>query len=519
MHLQEVMHSAVEEPLDVHLPFASEGEPIESEGGAYVGEYRLRGCESSIIDEAALHRIDLPLHLLGKGLREGWSTSLEEVDLPCFGTVGISETFLTQGTDPAVGLIPPKLDGNSLVVDDDLGPVTVEAFAGRTDAVALILAHCKIACRIGSRRTKERGLLFSEAFLVAISIGKAGIPFPELGIGHIGIDTLLHEQLHVRFRMKAAIRGELGFVEYIGSADSSKVLPRALHHRLQERMFLGCAVGFGMDDDLVLVIDDRYAVIALDHAVGGLHGGALVVGDVALYGLILLTRLVVMLFEPCPDLLDVLLEGGNILLFLSGHDFVLFRSVRLSMAGDDLPDDPLHLLFLSGKVILGTAPFLGGIGGELAAVDGKHLLADEVKLITDEEDFEKEVDDLLIQGGDEVGNGGEVGGRITREGHEDNVLLAALLYLPAGGDAPGIGVEDDLQEDGGVIGRGAGIVIGVAGIEHGEVEFLVDQVIEGILEGAREDLLVKGDGNELALTVIVLFVACHPVPPCGGVMA
>ena len=60
------------------------------------------------------------------------------------------------------------------------------------------------------------------------------------------------------------------------------------------------------------------------------------------------------------------------------------------MAGDDLADDLLHLLFLFGKVFFGTAPFLGGIGGELYPVDGKDLLADEVQLVTDEEDFEKE---------------------------------------------------------------------------------------------------------------------------------
>ena len=268
-----------------------------------------------------------------------------------------------------------------------------------------------------------------------------------------------------------------------------------------------------MDDDLVLVIHHGYAIVALDHAVGGLHRGALVVGDIALYGLIRLTRLVIVFFEPGPYLLDVLLQGGHILFFLSGDVFVLFCLVRLPMAGDDLPDNLLHLLFLFGKVFLGSAPFLRGVGGELDTVDGKHLLADEVHLVTDEEDFEKELDDLLIKGRDEVGNGGEVGGGIAGEGHEDDVLPTALLYLPAGGDAPGVGIEDDLEQDGGIIGGGAGIVIAVAGIEDGEVEFVIDQVVQRVLEGAGEDLLVKGDGNELALAVVVLFVACHPVPP------
>ena len=158
------MDRAVEEPLDIHLAFSPEGESIKSQGGTDMSKYGFCGRESFTIDETTFHGIDLPLHLLGEGLGQGWGTSLEEVDLPCFCTVRITKAFFAQGTGPAVGLVSPKLDGNSLVVDNDIGPVTVEAFAGRTNAVALILAHCKIACRIGSRRTKERGLLFSEAF-------------------------------------------------------------------------------------------------------------------------------------------------------------------------------------------------------------------------------------------------------------------------------------------------------------------------------------------------------------------
>ncbi len=106
-----------------------------------------------------------------------------------------------------------------------------------------------------------------------------------------------------------------------------------------------------------------------------------------------------------------------------------------------------------------------------------------------------------------------MGGRITGEGHEDNVFPAALLYLPAGGDAPGVGIEDDLEQDGGIIGGGAGIVVAVAVIEEGKIEFLVDQVVQRVLEGAGEDLLIKGDGDEFALAVVVLFVACHRMPP------
>jgi len=68
VHLQEVVHRAVEEPLDVHLPFPPEGESIESQGGADMGKDRLCGRESFVIDETTFYGVDLPLHLLGKAL-------------------------------------------------------------------------------------------------------------------------------------------------------------------------------------------------------------------------------------------------------------------------------------------------------------------------------------------------------------------------------------------------------------------------------------------------------------------
>jgi hypothetical protein len=68
MHLQEVVYRAVEEPLDIHLPFASEGESVQAEGGTDIGKDRFRGRESFIIDETTLYGVDLPFHLLGEAL-------------------------------------------------------------------------------------------------------------------------------------------------------------------------------------------------------------------------------------------------------------------------------------------------------------------------------------------------------------------------------------------------------------------------------------------------------------------
>ena len=68
-------------------------------------------------------------------------------------------------------------------------------------------------------------------------------------------------------------------------------------------MLLRLAKGLRMDDDLMPGIDGSHAVIALNHAVAGLHLGAVVVGDVALARLAGLARFVVVVIEPGLELL------------------------------------------------------------------------------------------------------------------------------------------------------------------------------------------------------------------------
>ena len=63
-----------------------------------------------------------------------------------------------------------------------------------------------------------------------------------------------------------------------------------------------------------------------------------------------------------------------------------------------------------------------------------------------------------------------VGGK----GHEDYVLDAAVGDLSARCDSLGIGVQDDLQEDAGIVGRGADLVVLVPKVKCGEVYFIVD---------------------------------------------
>ena len=118
-------------------------------------------------------------------------------------------------------------------------PVAVEAFAGRADAVSPIFTHRELSYREDGGGTMSNGILLPRALLETILCDKAGIPFPELSVRHVGIDTLLHEHLYIGLGVEAGIGGELGCLECVRGADSNKVLQGALHHGLQESMLLG----------------------------------------------------------------------------------------------------------------------------------------------------------------------------------------------------------------------------------------------------------------------------------------
>jgi len=106
-----------------------------------------------------------------------------------------------------------------------------------------------------------------------------------------------------------------------------------------------------------------------------------------------------------------------------------------------------------------------------------------------------------------------VGPGVGGERHEDHVFPASLLDLPAGDNAPRVGKEHDLQENPGIVCRGPGLVVAEAGVEQGQVKFVVDEVVEGELEGAGQNLLGKVDGDELSLGVGVRFVTRHAAIP------
>ena len=90
---------------------------------------------------------------------------------------------------------------------------------------------------------------------------------------------------------------------------------------------------------------------------------------------------------------------------------------------------------------------------------------------------------------------------IGTQGHENNVFLARLGNPPAGDDPSGIRKENDLQQDARIIGGRPGFFVLIAFVKKGKIKLVVDEMIQGVFKGAREDLFLEMDGDELTLSV------------------
>ena len=73
---------------------------------------------------------------------------------------------------------------------------------------------------------------------------------------------------------------------------------------------------------------------------------------------------------------------------------------------------------------------------------------------------------------------------IAGDGHEQNVLEAGTLHGARTDDAARVSKKDDLEQDGGRIGRGAADIVAEARFESGKTKLVVDQAAEGEFEGA-----------------------------------
>ena len=93
MDLFEIVQHAEHQPLAVDLGSASEGETVQADGVANIGEDRLDRAQSSAVNEATDRRIDLAFHLFGEGVLAFFRSAVEVGDLPDFSLFRFLQTL------------------------------------------------------------------------------------------------------------------------------------------------------------------------------------------------------------------------------------------------------------------------------------------------------------------------------------------------------------------------------------------------------------------------------------------
>lgn len=172
-------------------------------------------------------------------------------------------------------------------------------------------------------------------------------------------------------------------------------------------------------------------------------------------------------------------------------------------------DQPSQLLPLLTQFPERAGPFLGGVRGHFAAIDGKELVAQQALLVADQQHLFEQLFDLSGVATDELRQRGEVRHRIAGQGLEDDVRFAAPLHLPTGGDALGVSEQNDLQQYGRVVSQSACVVVAVLWMEDRQVQLVLDQVMHGVFKGAGLKLFLVVDHDHGVLVVVVVFEAGH----------
>ena len=90
---------------------------------------------------------------------------------------------------------------------------------------------------------------------------------------------------------------------------------------------------------------------------------------------------------------------------------------------------------------------------EVRLGDGEHLTADQALSVADDQYLGEQLGNIVADGTNKIGNGGEVRDLIAGQGDEGDVVAAGAFDLAAADDALRIGEQDDLEQDGGRVAQ------------------------------------------------------------------
>lgn len=220
-----------------------------------------------------------------------------------------------------------------------------------------------------------------ETLLETLLIGEARVTRAELDIGDISIEALLFAESKIGMRKIIAVRCEGLACEVVGVlADLHHILLCSLHHGSQILVILR-AERLGVQDDLMLVIDQSLSVIALNDTMRGRHLGGFIIREIALDLFGAFAQLGFILLEEGIETFDLACQAIPLPLasFLLGR-----RCILPDMLSDLLFELFLELVAFVLEFLKRTTPFLGGVGGQFETIQTEVGTSKEIQFITDQ---------------------------------------------------------------------------------------------------------------------------------------
>ena len=172
----------------------------------------------------------------------------------------------------------------------------------------------------------------------------------------------------------------------------------------------------------------------------------------------------------------------------------------------------LQLIALVLELVERAAPFFGDIGRELDPIQTEVRAVEQSQFFAHQQDVAEEGLDLALHRRDKGSDRAVVRGMAIGEGNEDDVFLAGAFNLSGADHAPGVGKQNDLEQDFGMDGSCTGFVVVVACIKDGQINMLVHQFADGVLQCTWDKLVLQGNGEHDQLIFVEWFEFCHCSP-------
>ena len=219
------------------------------------------------------------------------------------------------------------------------------------------------------------------------------------------------------------------------------------------------------------------------------HLDRFVVGHIALDLLTFAAALGFAILEEFIEPLDLPLEALFALLLTFDLDLRMF--VCLGMFFHHALEFLPQLVTLVLEFIERAAPFFGDIRREFDTIQRKVRAAQQIQFVADRQNITEDGRDLFLHGRHKGSNRAVIRSIPIRERNEEDVFMAGAFDLTGTDHAFGVSQQDDLQQDLGMDGGCAGLIVFVAFIKDRQVDVLIHQSVDGVLQGSRNQLVLE----------------------------